>query len=462
MKSFLLICFGLFVVIAGQAWPVYVHLDVGETQEVLLRGEMYQIKLHEISYVREPNNRKPAPIGSETLIETRVLISVDGEETTLIQRPYQMPVVFKGLRLYVENTLDWVKKAGKFSAIEHFPKTAKLAVVREGESWGPNDMHFPLLNYRWRSSMYNNTWNSLVPGTSVYYHHGEDYGLMYDKFDIQAPLPGVVIESPLPHGDGKSNGVIVAYDENFSYRISHMNTGTIQPSVTAGATIKSGQILAKSGRTFQGAEKMGNPHLHINFIYQDEVVSTYPFLVEAYLRDYPDNILAVAGGYATMMAGEEIELDATRTVVREGYKIAEYAWELPDGSIVKEAKTKVRFDNPGNYTVALHVKSDKGDEDKDYLKIYVYNQQKENNDYLGMFYHFPVRDIQAGEEVTIWRTSGFKKPATIDFGDGSRPVQAKVKTSHVYKKPGIYTVTFSGINPSERPTMEKIKIVVDN
>ncbi|TYR35805.1 peptidoglycan DD-metalloendopeptidase family protein [Sphingobacterium phlebotomi] len=460
MKSFLLTCFGLFIAITSQAWPVYVHLDLGETQEIMIGGETHQIKLHKILYVSEPNNRKPASIGSETLIEARVLISVDGEETTLVQRPYQMPVTFKGLRLYVENTQDWAKKA-TYSAIEHFPKAAKLAVVRKGESWGPHDMHFPLLNYRWRSSMYNNTWNSLVPGPGIYYHHGEDYGLMYDKFDIQAPLAGIVIESPLPHGDGKSNGVTIAYDEHFSYRISHMNIGTIRPGVKKGAAVKNGQVLAKSGHTYLGKEKMGDPHLHINFIHDGELVSTYPFLVEAYLRDYADNILAVAGGYARIMAGEEIELDATRTVVREGYKVAEYTWTLPDGQKINKAKTKVRFDKPGNYTAELHVKSDKDDEDKDFLKIYVYNQQKENNDYLGMFYHFPVRDIQAGEEVTIWKTSGFKKPVTIDFGDGSRPVHAKVKTSHVYKKPGIYTVTFSGINPSQRPTMEKIKIVVD-
>src|SRR5690606_6456473 len=203
----------------------------------------------------------------------------------LLQRPYEMPVVFKGLRLYVENTREWVKKAGKFQAIEYFPKEAKIAICQEGKPWGPEDMHFPLLKYRWRSSMYNNTWSSLVPGRSVYYHHGEDYGLMYDKFDIQAPLGGVVTTSPFPHGDGQSNGLIVAYDDDFSYRISHMNTATVRSTAAKGETVQRGQVLAQSGRTFQGAEKMGNPHLHVNFVYKGEDVSTYPYLVEAYLRD---------------------------------------------------------------------------------------------------------------------------------------------------------------------------------
>ncbi|NGM63480.1 peptidoglycan DD-metalloendopeptidase family protein [Sphingobacterium sp. SGG-5] len=461
MKQFLLTGVFALLAIVGYAWPVYIHLNTGETQDVLVAGKTYQIKLHKVSYTREPNNRKPASIGAQTFKEAQVVLSVNGATVTLLQRPYEMPVVFKGLRLYVENTREWVKKAGKFQAIEYFPKEAKIAICQEGKPWGPEDMHFPLLKYRWRSSMYNNTWGSLVPGRSVYYHHGEDYGLMYDKFDIQAPLGGVVTTSPFPNGDGQSNGLIVACADDFSYRISHMNTGSIKAIAAKGLTVRGGQVLAQSGRTFQGAEKMGNPHLHMNFIYKGEAVSTYPFIVEAYLRDYPDNVLAVAGGYVTMMAGEEVELDAIRTVVRDGYKIAEYAWELPDGKIIKKAKTKVRFDKPGNYTVALHVKTDKGDEDRDFLKVYVFNPQKENNDYLGVFYHFPVRDIKAGDEVNIWRTSGFKIPVTIDFGDDSAPVRAKVKTPHTYKKPGIYTVTFTSVTPSERPTTEKIKIVVE-
>lgn len=379
----------------------------------------------------------------------------------LLQRPYQMPLEFKGLRLYVENTREWVEKSGKFQAIENFPKDVKIAIGQEGESWGPEDMHFPLLKYRWRSAMYNNTWSSLVPGGSVYYHHGEDYGVVYDAFDIQAPLGGIVAASPLPNGDGESNGLIVAHDTDFSYRLSHMNIGTVKPASAKGSTIKNGQVLAQSGRTFQGAEKMGNPHLHINFIYKGEAVSTYPYMVEAYLRDYPENILAVAGGYAYIMAGEELELDATRTIVRKGHKITKYSWELPDGKMINGAKTKVRFDKPGNYAVTLHVKTDKGEEDRDFLKVYVFNQQKQNNDYLGVFYHIPVRGIKAGDEVNVWRTALSKFPVTIDFGDGSKPVAAKLKTPHTYKKPGIYTVSMTSSKPSERPTTEKMKIVVE-
>src|SRR5690606_41110612 len=171
--------------------------------------------------------RSPGATGAETVREGRVLGYEHGAVVSQQKPAYEMPVVFKGLRLYVENTREWVKKAGKFQAIEYFPKEAKIAICQEGKPWGPEDMHFPLLKYRWRSSMYNNTWGSLVPGRSVYYHHGEDYGLMYDKFDIQAPLGGVVTTSPFPHGDGQSNGLIVAYDDDFMYRISHMNRAKV-------------------------------------------------------------------------------------------------------------------------------------------------------------------------------------------------------------------------------------------
>src|SRR5690606_17774660 len=118
-------------------------------QDVVVAGKTYQIKLHKVSYTTEPNNRIPAAIGAQTFKEAQVVVSVNGATVTLLQRPYEMPIVFKGLRLYVENTREWVKKAGKFQAIDYFPKEVKLAICQEGKSWGPETMRFPLLKYRW-------------------------------------------------------------------------------------------------------------------------------------------------------------------------------------------------------------------------------------------------------------------------------------------------------------------------
>lgn len=461
MKHVILLSFFVILALNGMAWPVYVHLNISESQKVTIAGKEYQIKVHKIEYVKEPNNRAPTNIGSETLREACVTLSIDGDTITLHQRAYQMPMEFNGLRLYVENTREWVEKANKFQAITYFPKAVKIAIGQAEKPWGPEDMHFPIAGYRWRSAMYNNTWSSLVPGKGVYYHHGEDYGVVYDTLDVQAILEGTVATSPLPSGDGESNGLIIAHDADFSYRLSHMNIGTIKPELTKGASVKEGQTLAKTGRTYLGKEKMGNPHLHVNFAYKGEAVSTYPYLVEAYFRDYPDNVLAIAGGYRYIMAGDELELDASRSIAREGHKITSYSWELPDGKTIHTTKSKVRFDKPGTYAVTLDVVTNKGDQDRDFLQVCVFDKQKQNNDYLGYFYHIPVRSIQAGDEITVWRAYQGKTPLLIDFGDGSKPVKAGLKTPHQYKKPGIYTVTVTNAQPSERPTTEKMKIVVE-
>lgn len=460
MTRFLLTCVFLLSAFTGVAWPVYVHLDIGESKTVIIGGKEYQLKVYKTTYTTEPNNRIPPNIGSQTLKEARVTLSINGDTITLVQRAYQMPIEFKGLRLYVENTRNWVKKANKFQAITYFPKTIKIAIGQAGKSWGPDNMHFPIVGYRWRSAMYNNTWSSLVPGNGVYYHHGEDFGVMPDKLNIQAILSGIVTTSPLPDGDGASNGLIIRYDTNFSYRLSHMNIGTIKSGLLKGTLVREHQILAKTGQTYLGKEKMGNPHLHVNFIYKGEAVSPYPYLVEAYFNDYPDNVLAIAGGYAYVMAGDEVELDASRSVARRGQKIISYSWELPDGRIVKTAHAKVRFGKPGTYTITLNVLTDKGDRDRDFLQVYVFDTEKRHNDFLGYFYHMPVRGLKVGEDVTVWRAYYGKVPLLIDFGDGSKPVKAGLETPHKYRKPGIYTVTVTSTQPSARPTTEKMKIVV--
>src|SRR3546814_19952750 len=81
---------------------------------------------------------------------------------TLVQRPYESPVAINGLRVYVESTRDWAQNA-EYAMMEDVEKDVRLSICLEGESWGPESLKFPILDYRWRASAYNNTWSSLVP-----------------------------------------------------------------------------------------------------------------------------------------------------------------------------------------------------------------------------------------------------------------------------------------------------------
>lgn len=451
----------LFCVHAGYAWPTYLHLKIGESQTIKIKNKTYLIELIGVEYISEPNNRKPPAIGSQTFKEARVTLSVNGAKTVLVQRAYQPPVEFKGLKLYVENTRKWTTDAGAFQKITDFPKDAKIALCAAEESWGPPAMRFPIRDYRWRTSLYNNTWSSLVPGGAVYYHHGEDYGAVPDQYHVQALLDGEVAATPLPNGDGQSNEIVVNVTPQFSYRLSHMNTSHVRPEVQLGARVEKGQLLAKTGATYQGEPKQNNPHLHVNFVYDGEAVSTYPYMVEAYLNEYPENILAVAGGYNYVIAGDSLELDASRSIARKGHKISSYTWKLHDGRTTKGAKTTLTYDKPGTYTEELIIKSPSGEEDRDYLQVYVFNTEKQPNDFLGYFYPMKVRDLKVGDEVILWCINKVKEPVLVDFGDGSAAIKAGMLTKHVYKKPGFYTVTFKSSNPSERPATAKMKLIVN-
>jgi PKD repeat protein len=184
-------------------------------------------------------------------------------------------------------------------------------------------------------------------------------------------------------------------------------------------------------------------------------------MIEAYLNDYPENILAVAGGYQHLMAGDSLLLDASRSIARKGHRIASYTWKLHNGRVVKGATTKLHYDKPGTYTEELIIKSASGEEDRDYIQVYVFNTQKEPNDFLGYFYPMKTRGIKAGEEVVLWSITKTKKPVLVDFGDGSPAVKAGMLTKHTYKKAGFYTVTFRSSGSSERPATAKMKIIVN-
>src|SRR3546814_16843238 len=97
--------------------------------------------------------------------------------------------------------------------MEDVEKDVRLSICLEGESWGPESLKFPILDYRWRASAYNNTWSSLVPYNKLYYHRGEDYGAIPDKLDIIAPLDGEIMDTPLPDGDIASHALFLRSDK---------------------------------------------------------------------------------------------------------------------------------------------------------------------------------------------------------------------------------------------------------
>ncbi|MFD2162227.1 PKD domain-containing protein [Paradesertivirga mongoliensis] len=451
---------------SDSGWPQYIDLNIGETESFSWKinnsERSYKITLINIEYIWETNLWVPERFANKSLKEAKVTLKVNGKRVVIPQRAYQMPIGFNGLRIYIENTRVWAKKAD-FAAIENFTKDVRIAVCNQDESWGSKDMRFPIAEYRWRSSPYNNSWSSLVPYNKLYYHRGEDYGVIPDKLDIRAPLKGKVIATPLPNGDRQSNAVIVKSSEDFSYRISHLNIEFVKPEVVLGAGINRAQILGKTGSTYNGARnQIYDPHMHINFMYKGQAVSPFPYMIEAYLRDYPDTVLAIAGGYANTLPKQEVTLDATRSIVRKGYTISSFTWILHDGRIINKPKIRTQYTKPGLYTEELIVKTKDGAEDRDYVQVRVYDKKNPMKITYGWAYHFPVRDIKAGTKVLIFnKLYNTKGPVTIDFGDRSGVEKIEEQIDHIYKYPGIYTVTLTTLGLQNDQVTIKMKVVVE-
>ena len=451
------------------SWPHLIALDLGETVEVTLEGATHAITLCDIVHHWAPDRWTADNPEHRVLRSATVTLCVDGGETTLIHRPYQLPAVVGDLRLYIETTRRWATACNL--APLSLDKDVRLSVAPAGRLWGGELLRFPVGAYRWRSASYNNTWSALVPYNLLYYHRGEDFGAIPNRLPVLAVTGGEVIASPVPTVQG-SNAVAVRSPEGLTVRYAHMNLETIDPALVVGAQVARGQVLAQTGCTWDGRRaQWADPHLHVSFARSTPAgevrVSPYPYLVEAYLRDYPDAILPVAGGYTFTTVGQPVTLDATRTVIRDGEELATYTWYLHDGRVSRGPLLAQSYDRPGQYAETLVVRTPAGDEARDYAHVRVYDPAQspaEARELLayGWAYASPVRGVAPGTPVTIWnrlvRTEG---QVLLDVGDGSPVVPIVDEAVHIYRDPGLYTVTLSGQGAVGEPVVAKLTVVVD-
>jgi hypothetical protein len=242
-----------------------------------------------------------------------------------------------------------------------------------------------------------------------------------------------------------------------------MNLETIPPGLTNGTLIAAGQVLGRTGMTWDGRRSQSNdPHLHWGIAKQGQALGSFPFLLDAYLRDYPDALLAMAGGYCYAMPGDLVQLDASRTVARPGRRIVRYRWFLHDGREFEGVRPTVRAEKPGLYSEELRVWADDGSEDRDYAQLRVWDAHRGARIGAGWFYHSPVRGARAGQPIHFWnRLWGTAAPAIIDFGDGSPQTSMNRELFHVYATPGMYTTKLQSRGPEDEPLEIRMRVVVE-
>ena len=133
-----------------------------------------------------------------------------------------------------------------------------------------------------------------------------------------------------------------------------MDIETFDPALVVVTEAEAGRALGCTGMTWGGASRRcATTTCTSNSKYAGTNLSTYPFLVEAYLRDYEDPVLAVAGGYYFGLPGQTIRLDGSRSLARPGRAIAESTCRLHDGREVHGPVAEVRYYRPGLYSETL-------------------------------------------------------------------------------------------------------------
>ena len=445
--------------------PAVFEVDIGECYTVRRQvgGRTIErtIKLISVEEVWQPDYWVEPNPDHRTLASARVVVQVSGVRATLLHRPYQMPIEVNGLRLYVETTRRWART--DFAPIPGVKGAVRLSAAAAGEGWGRAPMVFCIGNYRWRASSYNNTWSALVPYNKLYYHRGEDPGAIPGHLPVLSMMDGRVVVSPLPNGDGASNGVAIESASGLTIRYAHMDIESIDPSLTVGAEVKAGGVLGRTGMTWAGRRSQVNgPHLHLGFHFKETLLASYPFFVEAYLASYPDPLLPVAGGYYFAVPGQELELDGSRSIARPGKRIDSYVWRLHDGRAVKGPAARMKYESPGLYSEELTIRTTDGCEDRGYAQVRVFDPKRGRNIAGGWVHYTPVRGVRPGTEVLFWnRLRNTVGPATIDFGDGSPCQTIGKELRHTFKAPGLYVVTFTSRGPANEPVAVRTRVVVE-
>ncbi len=440
-------------VFSAPGWPTTFACDIDDPYTLAYRVDGQDreavIAIHAIAHRHAPDHFSRLNAATRrAIVAATVDLTVDGEPHTVHLRAYQPPQVCGPLRISLEATRTWAETGQ--DPIENMQHAVRLSACPVGEPWGPRQLRFPLVDYRWHANSYQNTWMSLVPqGNDIYYHKGEDWGCIPDRHPVIASLGGTVVRSPLPDGDGRSNTLTIEHPVGLRINYTHMNLDQIDPGLTVGARVTVGQILGKAGATWAGKPKQSNPHLHYKYTCAYAggwtELNTFPYAMAAYLRDTDDPAVALAGGYLFGLAGEPVTLDATRSVTRAGRSIAAARWLHADGTVQHEATVRHTWARPGTHTVVLELLLDNGQRVCDPVTVRIYDGEGGRQPgFSAWVSHHPMRGVTAGETVHVSHVKWSAPGTIVDWGDAGDGRATRSRMQHSYTGTGWHIVWLRG------------------
>lgn len=471
MKSILF--YWLFILIVsfacsshGDNFPIRVvtELNVGESKDIMLtNGEKVTLKLEEVEAVMDELRG--------AIRRVKVSVEVNGEKVVLGSGLYHLPVEVGGIQIDCPVVGEYYTN----SNADHWglSKDARFRLWPSGSPlMEPGTFVYPV-RQRWFASMTQSgneptyvDWGENPSGTSIYYHSGHDIGGAEGRDEILSAMDGLVISSvgdtlqgvtDFP-GDIRKDVVWVRSDLGWYIRYSHMDS--IFPTIVPGYRIRLGEPIGLMGK--QGGSG-GWVHLHFEMMTRETdsgewgTEEAYPYLWEAYVRQYRPAVIAVARPHHLTWAGEPVTLDGSKSRSLEG-QIVSTEWTFWDGSRADGAVQQRTYSEPGEYSEILKITDSRGNVDYDFAVVQVYDRDRPDQSIPVLQpVYYPTLGIKAGDPVTFMvRSFNTDTGSEVwDFGDGSDVVRTQsipptrqnytvgkfAETVHRFSAPGDYIVS---------------------
>jgi murein DD-endopeptidase MepM/ murein hydrolase activator NlpD len=471
MPVFVLLTAGLFVSLENSPAappqptkiPLFrvVDINVGESSEVVF-SDTSKVTVNVLDLQETHDQIRNA------VRVARVKVEINGQTAALVSANYNLPVAVGGIQVDCPITKGCLANSGEDSW--GLQKDVRLRLWPAGSPWmEPGTFVYPARQCWFASGTQMANEPCFIDGgenpasKKIYYHDGLDFGGCEGMVDVVSATDGLVVlaaKEVLPGYEDtpvkpREDVVYILDERGWYYRYSHLIS--IDDAMRPGAMVKAGQRVGVLGK--EGASG-GWAHLHFGIKSRQPsgkwgTQEAYAFAWEAYVRQYAPKLIAVARPHRLTWIGEEVEFDGTKSWSIPG-KIIRYEWTFSDGSIASGPVVKRSYSRIGTYSEILKVTDDKGAVAYDFAVVQVLD--KEHPDRLTpsiQLSYSPSLNVKAGEPVTFkvrsFRTTYGEE--TLDFGDGSTPVNVKsdgcikalakdgfAVTNHSFAKSGDYIV----------------------
>ncbi|MBS0201782.1 MAG: peptidoglycan DD-metalloendopeptidase family protein [Planctomycetes bacterium] len=287
----------------------------------------------------------------------------------------------------------------------------------------------------------------------IYYHSGLDLGGSEGLIEVVAATDALIVSvgDQVLEGHRKGTPVAPRYDvvylrddRGWYYRYSHLKS--FDPQIVPGRILKLGDRVGWLGK--EGGSG-GWSHLHFEIMSRQPsgkwgTQEGYPFLWEAYRRQYAPKLIAVARPHHLAWTGEEITLSGAKSWSEAPGELT-CEWQLSDGSRATGPEVKRTYSQAGRYSEVLRVTDTAGHVAYDFAVVLIVDREHPERQVPSIHpNYFPTQGIRPADPVTFkvrtFNTTAVAKE-TWDFGDGSQPVEVQSDGNAVKLAPGGYAVT---------------------